>query len=84
MPSTTQNGEILRHLLRGGSLTQGEALPLFGCSRLGGRIWDLRRDGYPIIKETVAVAARGGRTAWVAKYTMSAEFLGPHETGEQR
>ena len=44
----TQKALILKHLLRGMSLTPLEALNRFGCFRLGARIYDLRREGYTI------------------------------------
>ena len=61
----TQCRMILHHLQAGKSLTQLEALPKFGCLRLGGRIHELRREGYNIQTEMVKV----GR-ARVAKYSM--------------
>jgi len=44
----TQKALILKHLLRGMSLTPLEALIRFGCFRLGARIYDLRKEGYTI------------------------------------
>lgn len=44
----TQNREILKHLEKGGTVTQTEAYHLFGCTRLSGRIFDLRKDGHDI------------------------------------
>lgn len=46
--SETQNQQILSHLKDGQSITQLEALNLFGCLRLGGRIYELRAAGHPI------------------------------------
>jgi hypothetical protein len=43
-----QRDQILAYLRSGNLLTQYEALRIFGCLRLGARIWDLRRLGYPI------------------------------------
>lgn len=42
---------ILAHLLAGHTLTPLEALRLFGCLRLGGRIFDLRKLGHAIEME---------------------------------
>ena len=39
---------ILEHLQSGRTLTPLAALNLFGCFRLGARIWDLRKAGYKI------------------------------------
>lgn len=43
-----QTEKILNYLRGGGSLTGLEALQLFGCMRLGARVWDLKRRGYNI------------------------------------
>ena len=40
----SQNKQILNYLIAGNSITQMDALRLFGCFRLSGRIWDLRRE----------------------------------------
>jgi hypothetical protein len=44
----SQNKAIRRHLESGKSLTALEALNLYGCFRLGARIWDLRDAGMAI------------------------------------
>lgn len=44
----SQSGKILEHLKRGRTITPLEALKLFGVLRLGGRIFDLRREGHEI------------------------------------
>jgi hypothetical protein len=44
----TQNQKILEHLDEGKKLTALQALKLFGCMRLSGRIYDLRSQGYDI------------------------------------
>lgn len=63
----TQQGKILRHLQRGGSLTVGEALSMFGCYALSQRIGELKRAGWPIISERYRTP--GG--AVVARYMMA-------------
>lgn len=40
---------ILTHLQMGKTLTQKDAIRLFGCYRLGARIMDLRQAGHNII-----------------------------------
>ena len=40
---------ILTHLQMGKTLTQADAIRLFGCYRLGARILELREEGYNII-----------------------------------
>jgi hypothetical protein len=49
----SQTLNIQRHLAAGGSLTPIDALKLFGCFRLGARIYDLKRGGWKIAKSTV-------------------------------
>jgi len=44
----TQSSAILDYMLSGHAITPLEALDLFGCFRLGARIWDLRREGHEI------------------------------------
>ena len=43
-----QIDHILGHLLTGGAITPLEALKMYGCMRLGARIWDLKKMGYKI------------------------------------
>lgn len=47
-PSITE--QIVKHLLSGRSITALQALEKFQCMRLGARIYDLRQDGWDIIK----------------------------------
>ncbi len=44
----TQNKQILHYLKTGKSLTPLEALYQFGCLRLSARIYDLKKNGWPI------------------------------------
>lgn len=66
-----QKEQILEHIEKYGSITPLEAQKLYGCMRLGARIWDLRRDGYVIVREIVEVETRSGK-ARVARYRMAA------------
>lgn len=61
-----QADEILLHLQTGRTLTALEALRLFGCLRLGARIYDLKRRGWRIEKEMIQTAS--GK--WVAEYSL--------------
>jgi len=58
----TQSAAILAHLKRGKTITSLEALRLYGCLRLSGRIYDLRKDKHPIEKTMVEVES-GKRVA---------------------
>lgn len=67
----TQNEMILKHLQthkRG--LTAMQALEKFGCFRLASRISDLRRMGYDIGREMIAVKNRDGEIRHVANYKL--------------
>jgi hypothetical protein len=66
-----QKDLILEHLEKFGSITPLEAQRLYGCMRLGARIWDLKHDGHKIVKEIVEVTTRSGK-AHVAKYRLAA------------
>ena len=47
----SQNKMILAYMKSGKSITPLEALNLFGCLRLSGRIFDLRGQGVPVKSE---------------------------------
>ena len=65
-----QNDMILNHIMKYGSITPREALELYSVMRLGARVYDLRRMGYIIKKETVKATNRFGDPVHFAKYTM--------------
>lgn len=67
----SQKEQILEHIEKYGSITPLEAQKLYGCMRLGARIWDLRKDGFEIVREIVEVETRSGK-ARVARYRMAA------------
>jgi hypothetical protein len=48
-----QASRILEFLKAGNRITPIDALNLFGCFRLGGRIYDLKKAGYQIEREMV-------------------------------
>ena len=43
---------------------------MFGCMRLGARIWDLRRAGYPIMKTMECSRNKHGERVSYARYTL--------------
>lgn len=55
--SLSQNRLIKEYLQSGHSLTQMDALNLFGCFRLASRVYDLRNQGLDIKKETIELAS---------------------------
>lgn len=61
-PNETQQKLILQHLLSGKSITQLEALQLFGCLRLSAYIYNLKHDyGYNIKTELVNMPHKKGK-----------------------
>lgn len=57
----SQNTAILNHMLAGNSISPLEALNLFGCLRLGGRRYDLVKEGWNV--KTDIVKENGKRFA---------------------
>lgn len=70
LPNPTQSQQILAWLKAGNTLTPTQALNMFGCFRLGARIYDLKQEGHRIRTEIVRVKTRGGAVARVAEYSM--------------
>lgn len=54
----SQEKRILEYLLEGYTITQLEALQMFGCMRLSGRIFDLRNKGFNIEMTIVTTKKR--------------------------
>lgn len=61
---------ILAHLQKHGSITPWEAIELFGCTRLGARIWDLKHDGHDIRTTMETGKDRYGEPTRYARYTL--------------
>jgi len=64
--AATQCNQILAYLRSGRTLTPLEALDMFGCFRLGARIWDLKKAGHDIRSRMVDV----GDGKRVARYLL--------------
>ena len=58
LDSSSQSKLIANWLLQGNSITPLEALKMFGCLRLGARIWDLRDKGMDIVAKKIWVSPR--------------------------
>jgi len=58
---------ILDYLKAGNRITPLEALDLFKCMRLGGRIYDIKQDGFTIEKKMIKV----GSGKYVAEYMLA-------------
>lgn len=50
-----QASRILEFLKAGNRITPLQALEMFGCLRLGGRIYDLKQEGWNIIPEMITL-----------------------------
>lgn len=66
----SQANKILEYMKKHGSITSLEAFQKIGCTRLSGRIFDLKRRGYNIVKDMQDVPTRTGETTRVAVYRL--------------
>lgn len=66
----TQNEEVLRHLLDNGNITSLEAMNIYGIMRLGARIYDLKKQGYPIKTFLRIGKSRNGESMVFAEYQL--------------
>lgn len=69
----SQNYKILNHLKTKGNITTLEAFREYGCTRLSGRIFELKEVGYNIISTLEDVKTRSGETTRVAVYRLGEE-----------
>nr|DAP66175.1 MAG TPA: helix-turn-helix domain protein [Caudoviricetes sp.] len=65
-----QTERILQYMRDFGSITQLEAIRDISCMRLGARIFDLKREGYAIKKETETSKNRYGEDTSYARYRL--------------
>lgn len=73
MARISQKQRVLNHLLTHGSITDGDARKLYGISRLSGRIYDLRRELWPIKTKPERGLNMFGETTIYGRYTLDAE-----------
>lgn len=66
----TQIKRIMRHLQDVGEITPMEAIRDYGIMRLGARVWDLKRQGYPIETQIATGKNRYGETTHWAVYRL--------------
>lgn len=66
----THKALILRHLNDYGSITPWEAVKEYGILRLGARVFDLRRAGWPITTTMEASTNRYGMPVRYARYSL--------------
>ena len=68
----TQNERLLAYLQDGHTITPREADEMWGCTRLGARVYDLKRMGHNIISEREDGVNRLGEKCHWARYRMGA------------
>lgn len=66
----SQRMKVLRFLREVGPITPLDAIKEFGIMRLAARIWELRKEGYKIIKTTVTSKNRFGEEVRYARYSL--------------
>lgn len=66
-----QRNLILQHLKAGKSITAREADVLYGCMRLGARIYELRELGHDIRGETESGVNRMGHPTHYKRYWLA-------------
>ena len=69
----TQRQQILRYLYDHDVITASEAERRLGVGRLASRIFELKKQGYPITRKMVEVVKRDGTTTRVAAYHLEEE-----------
>lgn len=69
----SQSKQILEYMRKHGSITSLEAIQHIGCTRLSGRIYDLRRQGHLISSDMEYVRTRTGDKTVVAVYRLESD-----------
>lgn len=67
---TSQANQILEYIKKHGSITSLEAFQHIGCTRLSGRIFDLKSIGYGITKTMEEMPTRSGEKTRAAVYRL--------------
>ena len=65
----TQIEKIIDYINENGSITPLTALREFGCMRLASRITDIKRMGYPVVREMETSKNRRGESVRYARYS---------------
>lgn len=66
----TQRMRVLRYLREVGPITPLDAIREFGIMRLAARIWELRKEGYKIVKQMVTSKNRWNEEVRFARYSL--------------
>ena len=67
----SQKDRILQHMEEHGGISPKEAIELYGCMRLGARIYDLKKQGIEINRALETGTNRYGDKVRYARYTLS-------------
>lgn len=67
----TDKQRILLYMEEHGSITPWEAITEFGCTRLGARIWDLKKDGLSITSKMETGVDRHGEVCRYSRYYLN-------------
>lgn len=70
MSKMTQAQRVLDYMDKFGSITQLEAFLDLGVMRLASRISDLKKQGYPIQSDVVAVKNRFEEDCYIKRYSL--------------
>lgn len=73
MSKVTQAQRVLDYMDTFGSITQLEALKDLGVMRLASRISDLKKQGHPILSETITVRNRFEEDCYIKRYSLRGE-----------
>lgn len=76
MSKLTQAQRVLNYIDEFGSITQFEAFRDLGVMRLASRISDLKKHGYPIQSDVVAVKNRFDEDCYIKRYSLEAGDTG--------
>lgn len=68
---TKQTDRILQYMRDFGGISQLDALRDLGCMRLASRISDLKKQGHPIVSETVKGRNRYGEATHYSVYRLA-------------
>lgn len=72
----TQAERVLAYIEQFGAITQYEAMQDLGVMRLASRISDLKKLGYPIKAEVVAVKNRFDENCHIKRYSLAVNMDG--------
>ena len=67
----SQNAKILQYMREHGGITTMEAFLDLGITRLSGRIYELKENGYDIKTRDIEVPTRTGKIALVTRYSLA-------------